>query len=84
MKKLENIIFFKHLQSRTVTTSAEVVASPCSGGACSGGACSGGAFDVTDLLAIIDPFLIFHLFCLVFPHTSVSPHVFVRDCLLSV
>jgi hypothetical protein len=33
------------------------------------------ADDVTGLLAIADPFFIFHLFCLVFPHTWFSfPH----------
>jgi hypothetical protein len=50
---------------------------------------------VACLLAIIDPLFIFHVFCLVFPHTwfqfpqsfvvyltLCSPHVFVLDCLL--
>ena len=32
------------------------------------------AFDVTGLLAIIDPFFIFHWFCLVFPHTCFQSH----------
>ena len=36
------------------------------------GRCS--AFDVTGLLAIIDPFFIFHWFCLVFPHTCFQSH----------
>ena len=46
------------------------------------GRCS--VVDVTDLLAIADPFFIFHLFCLVFPLvylTLCSPHVFVWYCL---
>ena len=49
-----------------VTSSAEVGACPCSG------RCS--AFEVTGLLAIIDPFFIFHWFCLVFPHTCFQSH----------
>ena len=53
------------------------------------------ALGIAGLPAIIDPLLIFHLFCLVFPHTwfqfpqllvvyltICSPHVFVWDCLL--
>ena len=32
------------------------------------------AVDVTGLLAIIDPFFIFHWFCLVFPHTCFQSH----------
>ena len=42
-----------------VTTSAEVGPSPCSN---------------TGLLAITDPFLIFHCFCLVFLHTWFQSH----------
>jgi hypothetical protein len=62
-----------HLQAKRhrcyqyVTTSSEVGSSPCSG-------CVQ-AVDVTSLLAIADPFFIFHLFCLVFPNTWFSfPH----------
>jgi hypothetical protein len=53
------------------------------------------AIGVAGRLAIIDPLLIFHLFCLVFLtpgfnplsnllciYPTVPPHVFVRDCFL--
>uniref|UniRef100_A0A8L0DMG6 Utrophin n=1 Tax=Oncorhynchus mykiss TaxID=8022 RepID=A0A8L0DMG6_ONCMY len=49
-----------------VTASAEVDSSPCSGGV-RRSASSG-------FLAVIDPFFIFHLVCLVFPHTWFQFH----------
>ena len=50
----------------TVTTSAEVGPSPCSGGV--------RAVEVTDLLAIADPLFIFLWFCLVLYHTWFQSH----------
>ena len=69
-----NVWLIKHCQKKSVVKPRE---QPChdfcrSRGRSFFGRCS--AVDVTSLLAIIDPYFIFHWFCLVFLHTWFQSH----------